>query len=71
MIVQFNPYYLYGLTATPKEKYNDEKLIYFYIGDILVEINPDPKNSPSSDQDVLLNIKKTSSKPHLIIRLTL
>ena len=41
LITQFNPYYLYGLTATPKRKYNDEKLIYYYIGEILTTINPD------------------------------
>jgi len=34
-IVNFNSYYLYGLTATPKRKNNDEKLIYVYIGNIL------------------------------------
>ncbi|MBI5217405.1 MAG: DEAD/DEAH box helicase family protein [Bacteroidia bacterium] len=34
-IVNFNSYYLYGLTATPKRKNNDEKLIYIYIGNIL------------------------------------
>ncbi len=33
LITAFNPYYLYGLTATPKRKYNDEKLIFLYIGD--------------------------------------
>lgn len=41
LITQFNPYYLYGLTATPKRKYNDEKLIYYYIGEILTTINPE------------------------------
>ena len=34
-IVNFNSYYLYGLTATPKRKNNDEKLIYVYIGNII------------------------------------
>ena len=34
-IVNFNSFYLYGLTATPKRKNNDEKLIYVYIGNIL------------------------------------
>lgn len=37
-IVQLNTYYLYGLTATPKRKNNDEKLIYVYIGNILHEV---------------------------------
>ena len=34
-IVNFNSFYLYGLTATPRRKNNDEKLIYVYIGNIL------------------------------------
>lgn len=29
---------LYGLTATPKRKNNDEKLIYVYIGNIIYEM---------------------------------
>jgi len=33
-IINFNPFYIFGLTATPKRKYNDEKLI-FYISGIL------------------------------------
>ncbi|MFO7891028.1 MAG: DEAD/DEAH box helicase family protein, partial [bacterium] len=37
-VVNFNPYYLYGLTATPKRKNNDEKLIFIYIGSIIQEI---------------------------------
>lgn len=58
LIIQFNPYYLYGLTATPKRKYNDEKLIYFYIGEVLVTINP---QSIASQNQVhaLLYIKET------------
>lgn len=38
VISQLNSYYLYGLTATPKRKSNDEKLIYIYIGNILYEM---------------------------------
>lgn len=37
-IVKLNTYYLYGLTATPKRKNNDEKLIYVYIGNIINEV---------------------------------
>lgn len=29
----------YGLTATPKRKHNDEKLIYLFIGDIITELH--------------------------------
>jgi superfamily II DNA or RNA helicase len=35
----FYPYYLFGLTATPKRKHNDESLIYVHIWPILVEVN--------------------------------
>ncbi len=38
VITQLNCYYLYGLTATPKRKNNDEKLIYVYIGNIICEM---------------------------------
>jgi len=34
----FNARYWYGLTATPKRKHNDEKLIYLFIGDIITEL---------------------------------
>jgi len=32
VITKLNPYYLYGFTATPKRKNNDEKLIYIFLG---------------------------------------
>ena len=43
LISQFNPYYIFGLTSTPKRKYNDEKLIYFYIGDIIATVDQNYK----------------------------
>jgi superfamily II DNA or RNA helicase len=38
VVTQLNSHYLYGLTATPKRKHNDEKLIYVYIGDIVARM---------------------------------
>jgi superfamily II DNA or RNA helicase len=38
-IVKFNTFYLYGLTATPQRKNNDQKLIFVYIGNILHQLN--------------------------------
>jgi superfamily II DNA or RNA helicase len=38
VVAQFNSHYLYGLTATPSRKHNDEKLIYVYIGDIVAQM---------------------------------
>lgn len=63
LITQFNPYYLYGLTATPKRKYNDEKLIYYYIGDILTTINPDKaikKSKQKEEKHTIVEIHETS-----------
>ena len=51
VITKFNPYYLYGLTATPKRKGNDEKLIYAYLGDIIHTV-PDDYNKPKRLQTI-------------------
>ncbi len=39
-IDQLHTFYLYGLTATPFRKYNDGKLIFIHLGEILAEITP-------------------------------
>jgi len=44
VITKFNPYYFYGLTATPERKNNDVKLIFVYLGDILHEIKSNQVN---------------------------
>jgi superfamily II DNA or RNA helicase len=38
VIQHFHSYYLYGFTATPIRKNNDEKLIFIHIGDIIYEV---------------------------------
>src|SRR5204863_6237233 len=43
VISELNPRYIYGLTATPKRKHNDESLIYLFIGDILCEMQGSPE----------------------------
>ncbi len=35
VITKLRPHYLYGMTATPERKNNDEKLIHMYLGEIL------------------------------------
>ncbi len=35
VISQLNAPHIYGLTATPKRKHNDEQLIYLYIGEVV------------------------------------
>jgi len=37
-IAKLPSYYLYGLTATPFRKYNDGKIIFSHLGEIIVEI---------------------------------
>lgn len=37
-IEKLNTFYLYGLTATPFRKYNDDKLIFAFLGEIISEI---------------------------------
>ncbi|MEJ5102404.1 TOTE conflict system archaeo-eukaryotic primase domain-containing protein [Chryseobacterium sp. MYb328] len=39
-IGNFKSFYLYGLTATPFRKHNDDKLIFAYLGDIIANILP-------------------------------
>jgi superfamily II DNA or RNA helicase len=39
VVEQLNCRFMYGLTATPKRKHNDEKLIYVYIGDIIADLS--------------------------------
>jgi superfamily II DNA or RNA helicase len=38
IVSKLHCYYIYGLTATPFRKYNDGKLIFVYLGDIISEI---------------------------------
>ena len=60
-IVNFNAYYLYGLTATPIRKNNDEQLIFVYIGEILAQANPAVFNSElESDHEISINIRETN-----------
>jgi len=51
-ITRFNPCYLYGFTATPMRKHNDEKLIYMFIGDILSHTRPEQIKERSSFIDI-------------------
>ena len=64
LITEFNPYYLYGLTATPKRKYNDEKLIYYYIGKILTTIDQNKMITKSKQNEhgkcITVEINETS-----------
>jgi len=57
-ITKLNSYYLYGLTATPKRKHNDEKLIFVYIGNILAEV--DKQFKPDEEMQIpQVNLRET------------
>ena len=58
-IVHFNAWYLYGLTATPKRKNNDEKLIFIYIGDIIAKIDQE-QLTDKGNKKIEVNIKETN-----------
>ncbi|MBK7711740.1 MAG: DEAD/DEAH box helicase family protein [Bacteroidales bacterium] len=58
-IVNFNSFYLYGLTATPKRKNNDEKLIYVYIGNILYNANQ-IEQIRQKQTNIEVNIRETN-----------
>lgn len=55
-ISKLQTYCLYGLTATPFRKYNDSKLIFIHLGEVISEIKS--------------NEISTSKKPKIIIRNT-
>ena len=55
-IGKFNSHYLYGLTATPFRKYNDGRLIFIHLGEVIAEIQT--------------NELSTSNHPEIIIRNT-
>ena len=59
VVSQLNSYYLYGLTATPKRKNNDEKLIYMYIGNILYEMTQEEQLA-AQNMKAEINIKETN-----------
>ncbi|MFA5020668.1 MAG: DEAD/DEAH box helicase family protein [Patescibacteria group bacterium] len=66
VITKLNPYYLYGLTATPKRKNNDEKLIYIFLGKILHTVNknfntqnPNEKSRSYENKETRVIIKNT------------
>ena len=59
VITQLNCFYLYGLTATPMRKNNDEKLIYVYIGNIIYEMTQKELMKSQSGK-VEINIRDTA-----------
>lgn len=64
VVSQFNPQHIYGLTATPKRKHNDESLIYAFIGDVIAEMEGSPEMAKDS------TISPKAIKNEVIIRET-
>jgi superfamily II DNA or RNA helicase len=54
----FYSYYMYGLTATPVRKNNDEKLIFIHIGDVIQEVKF-PLENNSSAKKISIIIRET------------
>ena len=54
-IAKLPTYYLYGLTATPIRKYNDGKIIFFHLGEIIVEIKPTEISSYKQAKIIIRN----------------
>lgn len=49
VIGKLNSCYMYGLTATPFRKYNDDKLIFIHLGEIIHEVKaPDVQNQTNT-----------------------
>ena len=66
VITKLNPYYLYGFTATPNRKNNDEKLIYIFLGKILHTIsksfsiqNQNEESMPENNNETKIIIRNT------------
>jgi len=56
-IQQFNTYYLYGLTATPFRKYDEGKMIFVHLGEVIAEIH---NHQISSSPQATVVIRETS-----------
>jgi superfamily II DNA or RNA helicase len=54
-ISKLKAYYLYGLTATPFRKYNDDKLIFIHLGEIIAEINSDQISNSKRPKIIVRN----------------
>lgn len=59
VICAFNPYYMFGLTATPKRKNKDEKLIFLRIGQVITTIDPLEGTLPQDRPKIRLEIRNT------------
>lgn len=54
-ISKIQAYYLYGLTATPFRKYNDDKLIFIHLGEVIAEIKPQETSAAKRANIIIRN----------------
>lgn len=54
-ISKLNTFYLYGLTATPFRKYNDGKLIFIHLGEIISEVKSQDVGAHSQPKIIIRN----------------
>lgn len=54
-IAKLSSYYLYGLTATPFRKYNDGKLIFIHLGEVIADIKPQDTGQSKQPKVVIRN----------------
>ncbi len=61
VITQLSPKYLYGLTATPMRKHNDERLMFLYLGENIYEVSKEDikQNSSKDSSDVKIYVQET------------
>jgi len=53
VVGKLNSYYMYGLTATPFRKYNDGKLIFIHLGEIIHEVKAQEVKNQSGTQIII------------------
>ncbi|OYU84973.1 MAG: restriction endonuclease subunit R [Flavobacterium sp. BFFFF2] len=67
-IAKLQAYYLYGLTATPFRKYNDGKMIFTHLGEIIADIQPTDienyKQAKITIRNTELNVPYNSKTDH-------
>jgi len=54
-IARLQTFYLYGLTATPFRKYNDGKLIFIHLGEVIAEVKPNEIKETSRAKVIIRN----------------
>jgi superfamily II DNA or RNA helicase len=54
-IAKLHTFYLYGLTATPIRKYNDEKLIFIHLGEVIAEIKSEEISTAQNPKIIIRN----------------